>query len=111
LSTEQIIISSRLRALLDSDTDQVVSDTVQQIVEGIGQPKARFLQTIARINNDALTVCFEMVLWFDFEDNRLIACLIDEIDLQPVYGFQESWTAEQEQHWQDVKQQVRNRLN
>ena len=54
-----------------------------------------------------------MVLWFDFEDESLIACLIDEIDLEPVYGFNESWTwtPEQEQHWQDVKQQVRSRLN
>jgi hypothetical protein len=88
-----------------------VTETVQQIIQAIGQPKNRIFQTIARINNDALTVCFEMALWFDFEDDRLIACLINEIELQPVYGFHESWTPEQDQRWQDVKQQVRNRLN
>ncbi|SRR6266404_6796571 len=94
------------RGLIGDDCDDLIEESITEVLPNlITTPGERYTQSMARIHKNDYSLCFSLSLLFDLQDNKIIACLSDELhEARPF-----DWSAEQESAWQEIQTKVKAR--
>ena|SRR6266481_5476548 len=95
-----------LRGLLGDDCDDLINESISEVLPNlITTPGERYTQSQLRIHRNDYSLCFSLSLLFDLKDNKILACLSDELQETPPFD----WSQEQESAWREIQTRVRQR--